>query len=94
MSPVFFQYSHHIHRNYIWEISTDTDEIDQSVALHRLEFSVQVVDVDLKDQVQVQDDKPSEREDEMVKISDVEHLETLPNHMWNRTIIGPTLATD
>ena len=45
-------------------------------ALHRLEFSVQVVDVDLEDQVQVQDDKPSEREDEMVKISDVEHLET------------------
>ena len=51
------------------------------VALHRLEFAVLVGDVDLKDQVQVQDDKPSEREDEMVKISDVEHLETLPNHM-------------
>ena len=46
------------------------------VALHRLEFAVLVGDVDLKDQVQVQDDKPSEREDEMVKISDVEHLET------------------
>ena len=28
------------HQNYIWKVSTDTDEIDQSVALHRLEFLV------------------------------------------------------
>ena len=36
------------------------------VALHRLEFSVEVVDVDLEAQVQVQNDKPSERENQMV----------------------------